>query len=1146
MDISTLRNPYDYRNPVRDQAIFAGRTDELAVIAYELDQAAADHPSVCVVLHGPRASGKTSLLNATEQMASKRGFITTRVELIEGDEKPTVFFRKVYEELVSALAAAASGATKMPCNVTGVRRVMARAAEGESVAPLEFPEAIALADSTEHVPEAALRADLSYFVRLFEQPIVLLIDEAQLIANDPKALSVLRFLAARVNGLVLVLAGTSGLVEQITKVHSPILRQFREIEVRGFVEVEDVRNCILRPLLSIGIDGKVSRDVVSSMIQLTDGNPYEIQLYCHEMFARWQRGLADGLILAPDVLEGIRSRMESGRADVLNRPLIRAVRRMSPFELIAFNVLTSSLGHATAEEAWFAYRMTGRQEITRTQYDQCREMLIKDGILASDEIIHFAIDSELFDEIYVRLWTAREIGQEPHTQFTSRNNVRSLLIDRLFNLLHGFAKKPLRIFPTCCFRMTRSRVDEIFKALETLPAAGPDATPRVHLLHSAILQAGEPSALDLTAITCTYGRNSVERWLYSADTENIELAEHPEFIAAADRIAHLGGNLSAAKVRVPLRSWPAHEWFEKSTGQLRSRLAENHLAAAYDAYTVGDSSATLSNLQLSFTLNPGWEQANNLTYINLASGRPDEALEWADRAVSLAPIPWTRSLSLYNNALAQLLVGNRDASAALLGQAAKELDTRVVDDPIIEFLLLPAPDDVALLHEETGVSLKEAVVRVRAALSSDSVAANITEDIEPEKEHEHSKQEASADDLRDPSRAPIVLFVATEWASLHGGLSTFNRDLCRATAAAGAQVFCVVLSASPEELTAAADAGITLLPAPKMPGASEDMRLTSRPKLPDGGVPDLVVGHSRITGPAAKKLTDDFFPSARRLHFLHMAPDEIEWYKLDRESDAGLRAEERTDIERALGRSAHRVVTVGPRLHDQFMAEFANPLRLDPGFDAAVTAVERKPPGGSPLRVLLLGRVEDAQLKGVDLAAAACGQVAAWRQEDGLSRIRLVVRGTPEATSEEERARIGAWAASPLLHLVVREYTSTQDRIDNDLNSASLVIMPSRSEGFGLVGAEAISLGIPVLASSESGLAQLLREVLGRESADNFVVSISGNDEKDTDKWARNIDRKLRDLPAAFQQASNLRANLAEHAPWSKAAAAILGEIGEK
>ncbi|MET8629747.1 hypothetical protein ABZW30_39495 [Kitasatospora sp. NPDC004669] len=74
----------------------------------------------------------------------------------------------------------------------------------------------------------------------------------------------------------------------------------------------------------------------------------------------------------------------------------------------------------------------------------------------------------------------------------------------------------------------------------------------------------------------------------------------------------------------------------------------------------------------------------------------------------------------------------------------------------------------------------------------------------------------------------------------------------------------------------------------------------------------------------------------------------------------------------------------------------------------------------------------------------------------------------------------------------------------------------------------------------------MLRETLGHESADPFIVAVPGDDEKDTDKWARAIDRKLRDREGAFRQAEELRTKVAERVRWARAAAVVLGEIVDK
>lgn len=1124
-----MRNPYDFRNPVRDAEVFAGRKREKGVIRSEIEQAAIGKPSVCVVLHGPRAAGKTSLLNATDQMARDHGLATVRVELIEGDGEPVVFFRKVYDELLAVVAEVLGArGSELPFEPSVVRRVMAGVATPGPDARLAFPEAVALARmrGDDRVPELALRADLGFFVELLGYPIALLVDEAQHLAEDARVLSVLRLLTIRVDGLVLVLAGTSGLIDQIRAVHSQILRQFKEIEVNRFVEHEDVWECVVQPLSSRGISLSLARNgLVGELMQLTDGNPYEIQLYCYEMFARMQAGQADTMKLTPEVLETIRSLLESGR-NLMERPLIKAVRSMTTSELTVFSILTSALGRATADQAWFAHVVAGEPLISRQVYDGYHSALVKKGVLTSDEIVTLAVETELLDEVYVRVYTGSRLKTEPHGQLTRRGSVRGLFVNRILGLLHTFEKGgPLQIMPTCCQMMQMANIEANLAALETLPKDGPDATRTVDLLHKAVLRAGEPAALDLTSVTCQFGELSVERWLFSPDAEDAVLTDSPAFAQAVNRIAQYGGSLTADRVRIPLRTWPADEWFGLATGRLRASLAHNHRHTAYDVYRTGDRVGALRHFRAAYELTPAWEYANSLTHVSLACDEVDEALRWSRIAMELASTPTDRALSAYNEAIAYLRAGDLVKARGSLTQAVKELLYLEVNEYPVGFLMVSGVGEVAEIREEADADLCEEVRRLREALGFEAEVEQV---------------------LAETSDRPtVVLAVATEWASSHGGLSTFNRRLCCALAKGGAEVYCVVLSASPAELADATGAGVTLLPAPPFVGESDGMRLSSRPSLPPGVVPDLVVGHSRITGSAARRLAEVFYPEARRLHFIHMAPDEIEWYKPGRETDAVLRAEQRTEIERELGIGAYRVVSVGPRLHDQFLTEFTKaplpPLRLDPGFDIVGPSGARTPPDGKPLRVLMLGRTEDSELKGVRLAAAACGQADRWLNRDGEPRIRLVVRGAQPGTGADERETISAWAGNADLQIVVREYTAEEATIEHDLDTASLVLMPSRSEGFGLVGLEAITRGVPALVSSASGLGQLLSGVLG-QTANRFVVPVTGDAVQDAGTWARAVDRIMRDRESAFQRVAELRDLLSEKVTWAAASNVVLSQ----
>lgn len=401
---------------------------------------------------------------------------------------------------------------------------------------------------------------------------------------------------------------------------------------------------------------------------------------------------------------------------------------------------------------------------------------------------------------------------------------------------------------------------------------------------------------------------------------------------------------------------------------------------------------------------------------------------------------------------------------------------------------------------------------------------------------------------RNPARHRCTaMVVATEWESAHGGLSTFNRELCLALARRQVRVLCLVLNATDAEMDKAEAAGVTILRSRPVAGADETASLMRRPQLPKGVVPDLVIGHGRITGPAAL-VQAEHSPRAKALHFVHMAPDEIEWHKLDRQNDAAASADSRTRIEVSLGRDADRLVAVGPRLHGRFRGHFAGrddtePLRFDPGFDLTDPR-PRKVPDGTPLTVLLMGRTEDAELKGLDLAAAACGLVAGWRHEARKRAIEFVVRGVPEEGSDRQKRQLNEWAANPRLSIVPRPYTTDAEHLADDLIRASLVIMPSRAEGFGLVGQEAIVEGTPVLVSEASGLGDLLREALGDEAAASWVVPMSGDTATDIQTWARAIDGMLSESKEKFAAAEALRVDLAERLPWSRSVDELLATLG--
>jgi len=397
---------------------------------------------------------------------------------------------------------------------------------------------------------------------------------------------------------------------------------------------------------------------------------------------------------------------------------------------------------------------------------------------------------------------------------------------------------------------------------------------------------------------------------------------------------------------------------------------------------------------------------------------------------------------------------------------------------------------------------------------------------------ESSMNATFTDDLPTGRRLHI-LTLGTEWESRHGGLSTFNREMCIALAAAGHQVVCVVPESTAQEREAAEENSVHLVSPAFEPGLDNSEKLLLNTPLPKDFQPELVIGHDRKTGPHAKVLAERFAASKFVL-FVHTRPEDIEWHK-DKlgPDDAATTGEKRRRLLQNLAYSAALVVGVGPLLTKNaetlvFLAE-PQPVvhQLDPGF-SPITRPPRLPP---EIHCLVLGRAEDFILKGLDIAARALGEVTRRNKLESIPR--LVVRGAPIGTGRELREqliRIG----NGKLDVEVRDYSPDVDLLRQDILMASLVLMPSRSEGFGLVALEAIAAKTPVLVSDRSGIAVLLKERLGQD-ANSMIVETQDDLDWSAQEWERLIETVLLHRGAAFERAEELQEKLRQVFNWTDA-----------
>jgi hypothetical protein len=273
------------------------------------------------------------------------------------------------------------------------------------------------------------------------------------------------------------------------------------------------------------------------------------------------------------------------------------------------------------------------------------------------------------------------------------------------------------------------------------------------------------------------------------------------------------------------------------------------------------------------------------------------------------------------------------------------------------------------------------------------------------------------------------------------------------------------------------------------------------------------------------------------VHFVHMDPKAIEWTKeQEDDADATWKAEDRLDLEVKLGREAALVVAVGPELHSSY-SMYLHPFGRDvhmflPGlFISDWQGVA--PPGAACC--LVFGRAEDAELKGLTLTATAMGIVSSRPGPVGLAR--LEVRGAPPGKGDGLYTKLHE-ASGRRARIAISPYTADAEKVRATIRSASLVLMPSHEEGFGLAGLEAISEGIPVLLSRRSGLAQAINQWLPELAPIHTVDTAAG-----PDTLASRIVERLTDRQSAFAEAGQLRDAMRSVFDWDASTEALVNAI---
>ena len=178
--------------------------------------------------------------------------------------------------------------------------------------------------------------------------------------------------------------------------------------------------------------------------------------------------------------------------------------------------------------------------------------------------------------------------------------------------------------------------------------------------------------------------------------------------------------------------------------------------------------------------------------------------------------------------------------------------------------------------------------------------------------------------------------------------------------------------------------------------------------------------------------------------------------------------------------------------------------------------------------ILVFGRgnTEAFEHKGLHVAAKA---VAHLNEYEPCYILKVV--GASEGEQEKLAERLECLGISRS-NLIVRSFYKERRKLAQLFLEVDLVLMPSGTEAFGITALEALSAGVPIIITHNSGLAEALEVPFGHRC----VVH-------QADNWAEQIKQTRKNLKTGSDKASMLRHKYIEKYCWPDQWAAFVKRL---
>ena len=688
-------NPYTL-GPIKTKERLAGRASQLKELNYYLKLTQSGQ-SPHLALIGQRGVGKTSLLSAAGEIARTHKLLPVLIDLNETKvQSAGVFWHDVYSALIlSAAEAGCWGGTTGKIYAALLSLIYQRKLVDLEFAVLQFPLAVAAHDGTLETllcPDALIVHDFGAIRAELRSKgldgIALLLDEGDCLGSQRALLQMLRNVLQRVDAVCFVITGTESLFDVVSNVFSPIPRQFHRLDVARFSDWTETFE-LTRKALQGSANVWPSSTTVIELHEICQGDPSEIQLYCHHMYKLVEYESAETMELRPDVYRAVR-RAYRAHSQTVDERVLDAIDQLP-------------------EQYLFKSRWLQRRQVTleeNAKLERLRLELKRGALLASEEQAELKRNiATTYKELHQRGISSSPISLELVGGTVTAGYWKSLVQtqeargwawvdDGLIRLVTSTVVQFLENIIGAGIR--RGEVDEgEMSATEALAALRDGKEfkniSRVDFsrwMHALVI-ARRIDMKSVVDVSYSIGTERVSNLVvsYVGDTATVVESRATAWI--------LSRNVALAAHGVSVSVDHVAEWRVPTDREVRrlARVAQVPtpgdmfgpiiVTEAVDMFFSGDVTGAIEIFEVMIRDREDLDTRSNLAYCLIASGKTQEALLHI-RKVKEDPTP----LRLHNWAVAEALNGDFDAAQRILQNAWRMQENSSGEEEVVCMLLL--------------------------------------------------------------------------------------------------------------------------------------------------------------------------------------------------------------------------------------------------------------------------------------------------------------------------------------------------------------------------------------------------------------------------------------------------------------------------